>query len=485
MTLTLQTIEALAPDQASLSAAKKLLSDKKWAGQGKSETTTTAWGECQGSGSKPYYVVIDVADHGYKCTCPSRKFPCKHALALMWRFVENADNFGDSPAPTWVSDWLSRRKKSTKPIPANSDNAANDKSIDAIIEEPILDAEELAKKQAAAQKRAEKTKASTDQSIGMGLLELQGWLNDQLSGGVGAFLDDVSSRTQQISQRLVDAKAGNLASYVDELAAVILDTASHQRADVALFELGRLHLLTMAWQSTPDDIDVRQAIHNAINKDGVLQNPDTLRVQGVWQVMGEQTISKKDGLISQATYLVRLQDGQTSPDTPNIALLLDYYHPYSGIKKSVSQLGAYMVGELCYYPSKKPLRAFFSQVQTISATTDDIYVDDTTLTDGLTSEQFKSWSHLASQDDLIQSYAKHLLALPWVSVMPYLLGRGQIKQDDAKRYWYCGEQDILLSNKNIPKIAQAGQLNCALILWRGHAGELLSVVSEQWGVLAC
>ena len=86
----------------------------------------------------------------------------------------------------------------------------------------------------------------------------------------------------------MDAKAGNLASYVDELAAVILDTASHQRADVALFELGRLHLLTMAWQSTPDDIDVRQAIHNAINKDGVLQNPDTLRVQGVWQVMGEQ-----------------------------------------------------------------------------------------------------------------------------------------------------------------------------------------------------
>lgn len=487
MSLTLQTVEALAPDQASLSAAKKQLSDKKWSGQGISQLTNTAWGECQGSGSKPYYVVIDVVDHGYKCTCPSRKFPCKHALALMWRFVENPSTFAENPPPDWVNDWLSRRKKSTKTT-APTTNAPN-KSIDAISEEPSLSAEEITKKQAVAQKRAEKLKADTDNSISAGLQELKGWINDQLSGGVGAFLDNILERTRQISARLVDAKASNLASYVDEISAVVLNTAKYQRADVALAELSRLYLLMLAWDKNPDDSDVRQAIHTTPNKDAVLQHPDVLCLKGAWQVIGEQTISKKDGLISQATYLVRLKDDDTlkyhENNNPNFALLLDYYHPTSGVKKPPSQLGAYMVGELCYYPSQRPLRAFFTQVQTIPMTYNDVYFDESIHTNTQQAKEFGCMSYLTHAQSLVHTYAEHLMVLPWTAVMPYVLVGGQIKQDDAKRYWYCGEQELLLSNKSIPKIAQAGQLSYAFILWRGDVGELLSVVNEQWGFLSC
>src|SRR4029079_2857893 len=74
------------------------------------------WGECQGSGANPYRVAVDAADHGYKCTCPSRKFPCKHALALMWMSVTAPDNFAASgEVPEWVSDWLRRRPKAAAP----------------------------------------------------------------------------------------------------------------------------------------------------------------------------------------------------------------------------------------------------------------------------------------------------------------------------------------------------------------------------------
>jgi len=83
----LKTIEALAPDQASLSAASKLTKRSNWPRLEKSEQQALIWGECQGSGSNPYRTVVDTGDHGYKCTCPSRKFPCKHTLALMWIFV--------------------------------------------------------------------------------------------------------------------------------------------------------------------------------------------------------------------------------------------------------------------------------------------------------------------------------------------------------------------------------------------------------------
>ncbi|QTR06202.1 SWIM zinc finger family protein, partial [Saccharothrix algeriensis] len=38
-----------------------------------------------GRGRTPYRVCVDLADRATKCSCPSRKFPCKHALALQLR----------------------------------------------------------------------------------------------------------------------------------------------------------------------------------------------------------------------------------------------------------------------------------------------------------------------------------------------------------------------------------------------------------------
>ncbi|MDR1442007.1 MAG: SWIM zinc finger family protein [Bifidobacteriaceae bacterium] len=71
----------MAPDQASLKSARGLAKAARWPAlnsEGK-----LIWGECQGSGAKPYRVVVDAAGMGYRCCCPSRKLPCKHAVALM------------------------------------------------------------------------------------------------------------------------------------------------------------------------------------------------------------------------------------------------------------------------------------------------------------------------------------------------------------------------------------------------------------------
>ncbi|MCB1718739.1 MAG: SWIM zinc finger family protein, partial [Candidatus Competibacteraceae bacterium] len=68
----------LAPDSASLKAAQKLLSSRNWPLLGSNEQAL--WGHCLGSGSKPYLVRIELDEPAFKCSCPSRKFPCKHAL---------------------------------------------------------------------------------------------------------------------------------------------------------------------------------------------------------------------------------------------------------------------------------------------------------------------------------------------------------------------------------------------------------------------
>src|SRR5215470_12875716 len=121
MSLTLERIEALAPDQASLAAARKLLKPSSWPTLAEAEGLI--WGECQGSGATPYRVVVSEADAGYKCTCPSRKFPCKHALALMWMRADKPSAFAPANVPEWVEDWLSRRRGSAT-TPSNPETEA-------------------------------------------------------------------------------------------------------------------------------------------------------------------------------------------------------------------------------------------------------------------------------------------------------------------------------------------------------------------------
>jgi len=126
MSLTLQRIEGLAPDQASLASARKLLKPSCWPTLAEGEGLV--WGECQGSGATPYCVVVSEADAGYKCTCPSRKFPCKHTLALMWMRADKGGSFAPAPIPEWVKDWLSRRRGTSKAAGKSEDEAQKPKS---------------------------------------------------------------------------------------------------------------------------------------------------------------------------------------------------------------------------------------------------------------------------------------------------------------------------------------------------------------------
>jgi hypothetical protein len=62
---------ALAPDAASSMAAQGLLNPSTWPTLGSS--AVAVWGECQGSGSKPYKTQVDLSGPHFKCSSPSRK----------------------------------------------------------------------------------------------------------------------------------------------------------------------------------------------------------------------------------------------------------------------------------------------------------------------------------------------------------------------------------------------------------------------------
>src|SRR5512145_620984 len=100
-------IIALSPDAAAAKAAQELTTLRKWVTLGAGETAL--WGECRGSGAKPYQTQIDLSEPAFKCSCPSRKFPCKHALGLFLLLADQPAAIKSSTPPAWVIDWLHTR----------------------------------------------------------------------------------------------------------------------------------------------------------------------------------------------------------------------------------------------------------------------------------------------------------------------------------------------------------------------------------------
>ncbi|MER6311094.1 SWIM zinc finger family protein, partial [Streptomyces sp. NPDC001657] len=105
---TTDQVLALAPDEASRRAGGKLAAPGPWSETG--ADGSAVWGLCKGSGKKPYQAVVDVQGPAFKCSCPSRKFPCKHALGLLllWAGGEGAVAAGEPPQ--WAGEWLAARR---------------------------------------------------------------------------------------------------------------------------------------------------------------------------------------------------------------------------------------------------------------------------------------------------------------------------------------------------------------------------------------
>ncbi|HYG38932.1 MAG TPA: SWIM zinc finger family protein, partial [Cytophagales bacterium] len=80
-----EQVLALSPDDSSTKAGKDLAKPDKWLTLAFDDKAL--WGEIKGSGSNPYRTQIDKRNTAFKCSCPSRKFPCKHGLGLFLIFA--------------------------------------------------------------------------------------------------------------------------------------------------------------------------------------------------------------------------------------------------------------------------------------------------------------------------------------------------------------------------------------------------------------
>jgi hypothetical protein len=316
-------VTALASDASSLSGARSISGAGHWPASGLAGDVL--WGLCRGSGKNPYQVAVDLSAPAYKCSCPSRKFPCKHALGLMLRWAEGAVVAADPPG--WVAEWQETRAA----------RAAAPRSAGAGIADP-----------AAAAKRAQQR----GERVAAGMAELRQWLDDQVQQGLAGAASAGHRPFDAMAARLVDAQAPTAASAVRRLGN--LAGIGPQWADRLLGELGLLRLLVAAHERIdtlpgPLAATVRTRIGFPVGAEEVLAGP---RTRDRWQVLGQ--VDTDDGaLMTRRIWL-------HGADTGRFALLLSFAAPGQTLGSDVVP-GTELDADLCFYPGALPMRALVAE----------------------------------------------------------------------------------------------------------------------------
>lgn len=324
-TWTSEQAASLAPDAASLKTAQGVASPRKWALLGRDDDFV--WGLAQGSGAQPYQVQIDLGEPAFKCSCPSRKFPCKHGLGLLLLFAGNSAGIPAAERPEWVKEWAARRAEKASKQEARSTEAATAPPPDP----------------AAQAKRREKRAAN----IAAGVAFLEGWLRDLARQGFAAAGPAGFEFWDTPARRLIDAQAPGIARRVRQLGAAVAGSARGEERAIA--ELGRLHLLAAATQrraelppAWQEEVDVQ--LGWTIDQDDLRQRAG---VPGRWFVAA-QTLREEDRLLTRTSYLFS-GDGR-------VAKILEFSHARQPSAATLA-LGRWLDAELVYFPGVRTLRA--------------------------------------------------------------------------------------------------------------------------------
>jgi hypothetical protein len=322
---TAERVAGLAPDPASEKAGRTLATPAKWSGAGASEDAV--WGFCQGSGKKPYQTCVELAEPAFRCSCPSRKFPCKHALGLLLLWA--AGGVDGAEPPEWVHTWLSERADRARRA-ENRAEAAGPKDEEA------------------AARRASDRAARVEG----GVAELKVWLTDRIGAGFAGFERNGGEELRTVAARMVDAQASGLAGGLRRAAGLV---GRRDWPEALLAELSQLYLLADAatrLESLPPALaeTVRTRLGFSVETARVLETGE--RVADEWLITGAAD-EENDRLLTRRTWLRGLGTGRD-------ALVLSFAPPGRPLDATLPP-GHRLTAELAFYPGAAPLRALVAE----------------------------------------------------------------------------------------------------------------------------
>lgn len=368
MSLTAEQVLALAPDPSSAKAGRELAAPHKWQAPGRNEDSLL-WGEHQGSGKTPYRTAVDLGAMAFNCTCPSRKFPCKHGLGLLLLYIQQPGLFPQNTPANWAAEWLQKRTekaaKKAEPPKAGSDEAADPK---------------------AAAKRAEKR----EQRIENGVDNLRLWLEDVARQGLAHTRAQPQTWWAEQARRLIDAQAPGLSAMVEKAAAACHGGDGWQ--DRLLLRLGRLHLLLRAHARLAQlPLELQSEVRARV---GMPEQPG-IRGRSIddgWLILGRRI--EDDGRLQvQRTWLRGVASGAD-------ALVLSFAPLGRPLDLSLPPLHAF-AGEIEYHAAAWPQRAQINRREALTALRPGL--------PGISGEQ------------ALAAYAEASAASPWLEQFPMCL----------------------------------------------------------------
>ncbi|MBE3558942.1 MAG: SWIM zinc finger family protein [Ktedonobacteraceae bacterium] len=328
---TSDQITKMAPDSQVAAAGKSLASAKHWQRTGLSEGVL--WGECKGSAI--YQVRIDLSSMAVKCSCLSRKQPCKHAIGLLLLTSTAPDLITEQEAPDWLKEWLSRQ-------------AAASKRKETRAAKPATDAAEAQK--AARQKTQQKREAQ----IQRGLERLDLWLNDLVRSGLSSLETQPARFWEDQAARMVDAQAPGIAARLRRMAA--LPNASPDWPEKVLRQMGQIALLTQAYRRIDQleaslQEDVRLLVGWTLTEEEVSARGE--HVIDDWLILGQVNEDAPRGT-TQRTWLLGAITRRSA--------VIEQYAPPGGIYPQVIPPGSCWQAEITYWPGAAPQRARIEQL---------------------------------------------------------------------------------------------------------------------------
>lgn len=328
-----EQVLSLAPDASSLKSGKDLANKSKW--KLLAYNDKAIWGLCQGSGADPYKAQVDIQQIAFKCSCPSRKFPCKHGLGLLFLYVRDKGGFTAEAAPDWVSDWIGKRQEK-----ATATATKTEKPVDA----------------EAQAKRAE----ARNKKVHEGIAELQVWIKDLIRGGLLQVPENAYTFWQNPAKRLIDAQAPGLSNMVKQLGTINYFNDGWQLP--LLDKLTRIYLVTEAYkqiehhdtEATKEEI--KSIIGFASSKEDILQQAGE---QDEWIVLS-RTLESLDQLTMERNWLYGTQ-------TQRFALVLQYFTK-GQLPSLTLATGSKINAALCFYNGINPVRALIKNIDTTHTT---------------------------------------------------------------------------------------------------------------------
>ncbi len=283
-----------------------------------------AWGLCQGSGANPYQVAVDIAGPAFKCSCPSRKFPCKHAFAILLLLAKDLTAFAEGEPPPWAADWLASRDTRA--------TAAQERAS-----KPAADIDE-----AAQARRAE----ARMRKVEAGLEEFDRWLRDLVRRGFVAARGEGYGYWDAAAARLVDAQAPSLARSVRALGAIA--SGGPAWGERALEHAARLHLIVEGHRRLGDlpeplTADVRTLVGWTIREDDLANEGG---VTDRWLAVG-RSVGGDQRITTARTWLLGERTGRWA---------LHLAFAPGGMPVPIVLTGGSIEATVDFYPSATPLR---------------------------------------------------------------------------------------------------------------------------------